>query len=124
MAIRNVVNPYPELTVTTVLKTDELTPALEEALVRALDTVADAVVKDAKERVPVKTGFLRSSIVVGTETGLTRTVHADASYAGLVEYGTRRQAAKPYFTPAVDQGKATLSEAVQAAFREAVGKIG
>ncbi len=55
----------------------------------------------AKLVVPVDTGFLRNSIHTKlVNDGMTGIIHAAASYAGYVEFGTRYQRPQPYMTPA------------------------
>lgn len=85
---------------------------LKRALARlALRTERDLVVlglkvqNGARERCPVDTGRLRSSIVT---SGLQRDgqgayveVGTNVFYAGFVEFGTRRMAAQPYLRPAL-----------------------
>jgi len=64
----------------------------------------------AKQRVPVDTGFLRSSITVSGMFGgplkpgdLFAQVGPEASYGGYVEFGTSNAGAQPYMTPASEQ---------------------
>lgn len=118
-----VIHPYPELEVKIDVRgIDRLGPRLAEALTRALDTAADAIVADAKQRAPVRTGFMRDSLVIeDAEAPEKRTLHAQAYYSGFVDHGTARAPAQPWFTPAVDQGRQTLAEAVERAVREALG---
>ena len=73
------------------------------ASARRLDRVKARIRDEAKLRAPVRTGFLRSSIVV-TEDG----VEAGAYYAGYVEFGTRYMAPRPYLRPAVRRVEAEL----------------
>jgi HK97 gp10 family phage protein len=74
----------------------------------------------AKQRAPVDTGFLRSSL--STKPGpLEVTVGASAKYAPYVELGTRRMNAQPYLGPAVTKAVANLVAALEATFRKAQG---
>jgi HK97 gp10 family phage protein len=66
--------------------------------------VAHDIAEDAKSRAPVRTGYLRDSIVVDGE-GKAGFVTAGAEYAGFVEYGTYKMAARPFMTPAVEAHK-------------------
>jgi HK97 gp10 family phage protein len=66
--------------------------------------------RTAQQLVPVDTGFLRSSITVGTPDGttlgpgsLSAQVGPEAAYGGFVEFGTSRAGAQPYMTPASEQ---------------------
>ncbi len=87
----------------------------------ALEKLSEETVEDAKGRVPVKTGALRDSIG-GVVTGPQLVLTATQPYAGYVELGTRRMAARPYLTPATDQAKSKLPELLQEAFRQAASK--
>lgn len=112
---------FPEIEVK--VNTDglkRLTAAVEESLERALDRVADAVVTDARQRAPVRTGFMRDSTIIIQSGALQRTIHAQAPYSAFVDLGTRFMAARPWFTPAIDQGRSLLAEQVAAAVREAL----
>ena len=66
--------------------------------------------RSAQQRVPVDTGFLRSSITVGSPEGgalqqgaLSAQVGPEAAYGGFVEFGTTNAGAQPYMTPAAEQ---------------------
>ena len=53
----------------------------------------------AMQRVPVKTGTLKRSIVLSIEDdGLTAHVDAYEHYAGYVNYGTRLMESRPFMT--------------------------
>ena len=74
----------------------------------------------AAQRVPVDTGFLRSSITVGRADGgslrpgdLSAQVGPEAKYGGYVEYGTSRAGAQPYMTPASEQAGQWFTEAMR-----------
>ena len=78
-------------------------PAAAKAAIQAsLEKSAEEMASTARALAPVDDGDLRSSI--RTETGdLTVRVRAGggrAWYAPLVEYGTRRMAARPFWWPA------------------------
>jgi HK97 gp10 family phage protein len=65
------------------------------------DAASAAIQAQAQANAPVRTGFLRASII-RLVSGGKFVVSALASYAGFVEYGTRRAAARPYLTPAAE----------------------
>jgi len=77
----------------------------------AIEVAQNAVVTDAKKRVPVVTGNLQDSIQAGsvliTNKIATGNVIANAEYASFVEYGSynvlfgKRNKAKPYLRPAI-----------------------
>jgi HK97 gp10 family phage protein len=71
-------------------------------LTRAVYATAAAIEASAKQRAPVDTGFLRSSIQARPVGPAEAEVSVGAEYGAHVEYGTRRQAAQPYLTPAVE----------------------
>jgi HK97 gp10 family phage protein len=109
---------------------DQLSTRVQEAITQGLDVAADAIVADAKQRAPVKTGFMRdsktgfmrdSTVIEDAEDPAKRTLHAQAEYSGFVDMGTAHQHAQPWFTPAVDQGRQTFAEAIARALREALG---
>jgi HK97 gp10 family phage protein len=71
----------------------------------------------AIQRVPVDTGFLRSSITVGDIWGgtlqpgaLAAQVGPEAAYGAHVEYGTVKQGAQPYMIPAAEQASEWMVE--------------
>jgi HK97 gp10 family phage protein len=67
----------------------------------------------AKQIVPVRTGFLRSTIYHQVDPGdLTLEIGATADYALYVEMGTRRMAAEPYIRPAWDAHQDQLYQAL------------
>jgi len=70
---------------------------MEKASKEIIKKILLAAELKAKEKVPVRTGALRDSISVDEET---LTLGASAVYAAAVEYGTAKQPAQPYLTPA------------------------
>lgn len=70
------------------------------ALVR---TSAFRIEQQAKTAAPVDTGMLRNSIHTQILDETTAMVAVGAEYGVYVEFGTRYQAAQPYFIPAVEQ---------------------
>jgi HK97 gp10 family phage protein len=83
---------------------------------------ADAVTAEARRLVPVRTGYLRSTIYART-LEWSAEVGAEASYASGVEFGTRYAMAKPFLSPAVQarlpELERVLLEAVDLAKSEA-----
>lgn len=64
-----------------------------------------AVETDAKQRAPVDTGALRASIHTEQVGELTARVGPSVDYGAPVEFGTSRQAAQPYLTPAAEAAR-------------------
>lgn len=61
----------------------------------------------AKDRAPVKTGFLKNSIATEFENGgLQATIGPAAEYGIYVELGTKRMRARPYLKPAFERVRA------------------
>lgn len=70
---------------------------------RYLASLAVKVETGAKQRAPVDTGRLRSSITWRLEPGkpLAAIVGTNVEYAAFVELGTRNMRAQPYLVPAL-----------------------
>lgn len=87
-----------------VIHNDELTelqrraPELDNII---CDLVSQDIQDGARINAPVRTGFMRDNIRRYPEGRRFRVI-AEAEYSGFVEYGTRRMAAQPYMTPAVE----------------------
>ena len=84
---------------------------------------AENVKADAERLVPVRTGYLQSTIFAKSE-GWQIEVGAEAAYAAAVEFGTRYARAKPYLAPAIEAYVPSLEqvllEAVDSAKEEAL----
>lgn len=86
----------------------QIAAALPQAADKAAERIAQVVEERAKDGVPVDTGALRTSIeTFGAGGSGERIVSAGQSldYAPHVEYGTSRQAAQPFMTPASEAGR-------------------
>jgi HK97 gp10 family phage protein len=70
---------------------------------------AQSVKAQAERLVPVKTGYLRSSITVKAE-GWQLEIGAEAAYAAAVEFGTRNQRAEPFIAPAIEANLPALEQ--------------
>jgi HK97 gp10 family phage protein len=67
----------------------------------------------AKQIVPVRTGFLRSTIYHLVDSGaLTLELGATADYALYVEMGTRRAHAQPFIRPSFEANQQRLLDAI------------
>ena len=87
---------------------------LEDSIEQALDQAGSQICDIARTIVPVRTGFLRSTIGYSAD-GLSLELTASAYYAGFVEFGTRRMHAEPYMRPAFYQFYPMLVDAIAAA---------
>jgi HK97 gp10 family phage protein len=88
-----------------------------------LAPVASEMVNMARQLVPVRTGYLRSTIyaelnVMGFEFG------AKADYASFVEFGTRMMRARPFLRPAMDAHITQIYNALLTAAVEAATEAG
>lgn len=86
-----------------------------EAVGAALMRIAERVLDTSNTLVPVRTGFLKSSMGVRQENNFQITFYANAPYAGFVEFGTKRMAARLFMTRALEQHKEEFPREVQSA---------
>lgn len=117
----------------------EVKKAVEPALVKEAHAIADTMERFA----PEDTGKLKGSIAVTgpgrqppaySQPGGSMTVpentaaitvgDTDVRYAHLVEYGTTRTAAKPFFWPAVRLHRQKAQQNIKNAVRRAIRKTG
>jgi HK97 gp10 family phage protein len=84
---------------------------------------ADGVKTEAKRLVPVRTGYLRSSIFSRIREW-TAEVGAETAYAANVEFGTRYAAAHPFLQPAVEARLPALERVLSAAVELAKAEAG
>lgn len=75
---------------------------------------AEGVKTEAKRLVPVRTGYLRSTIFAQIQDW-TAEVGAEAAYAANIEFGTRYAAAQPFLQPAVEARLPELERVLSAA---------
>jgi HK97 gp10 family phage protein len=74
--------------------------AMKNRVQQQLSGWAETVKADAERLVPVRTGYLQSTIYAKSLEWQIE-VGAEAAYAAAVEFGTRYSRAKPYLDPAV-----------------------
>ncbi len=92
----------------------ELKPRVDLALKEA----AEAIARDAKQRVPVASGQLRDAIHVERKGLAEYEVVAgddDAFYGHIVEHGGRHSAPQPFLVPAAESQRERLAELARAA---------
>jgi HK97 gp10 family phage protein len=77
----------------------------------------------AMQLVPVRTGYLRSTIKAEVKNWVA-TVGADATYAYFVEFGTRYIKAQPYLVPALEQYLPQLEAIILQAIDQATSMAG
>jgi len=104
----------------TVTYAEELSSALQAAFPGALDnnilfaieTVVNRILDTARRIVPVRTGFLLSTIGAEAFEKWAFTIYARAPYAGYVEWGTFRVAARLFMTNAIAMHMDELTQEV------------
>lgn len=78
---------------------------------------AERIARDAKGRVARNTGALAASIEARDAEGSDMHVVADEWYAHFIEYGTSRQGARPFMTPAAESERLTHLRAILGLFK-------
>lgn len=84
----------------------------------ALQAGAFIVEAGAKRRAPVRTGFLRSSIRAQEASEREVQITVGAEYAKFVEFGTSRQAPRPYLRPTLNEERSDITEAMRRILRD------
>jgi HK97 gp10 family phage protein len=79
-----------------------LVPEIRNAFHEITGQAAQSMYQEMTSIVPVKTGYLRSTIGV-TSSIDAMNIYVTAFYAGFVNYGTRRMKARPFFTGPVER---------------------
>ena len=102
---------------------DALLAGWDVGVAHLLDKVANDVLKDAQDKAPVKTGYLKNSghIEAGDDK-YSRYVVFSASYSIFVEFGTRFMHAQPFLTPAVEHHRRSFQDDFSALFGSLVEK--
>ncbi len=95
--------------------------AMQNRIQEQLNEWAESVKADAERLVPVRTGYLQSTIFPRSQ-GWQIEVGAEAAYATAVEFGTRYARAKPYLTPAVEAYLPSLEQVLLEALDLAKGE--
>ena len=91
----------------------ELTSSMRAAAEREVLRSAYEIEAEAKRRVPVDTGALRNSIQTWRSGSLRASVAPHMEYAAFVEFGTRKQRARPYMVPAAEYVRPKFVEAMR-----------
>ena len=74
-----------------------------EAVGQAMMNVAQDILATANTLVPVRTGYLKSTLAVEQPSNFQLSVKATAPYAYYVEFGTRKMSARLFLTNSVNQ---------------------
>lgn len=87
-------------------------PSVKQKGRQALRKTAFDVVRSAKNRAPVDTGNLKSSIGATFSGDLHAEMGPTADYGYWVEFGTSRMAPQPYMGPAADTHFPAFEQAI------------
>lgn len=98
-------------------------PALQDQVYRFLASWAADVKAEAQRLVPVRTGYLRSTIYAEVRDWVVM-IGAEATYALFVEFGTRHMRAQPYLWPALQEYLPELEEMICQAIDAAKAEVG
>jgi len=90
-------------------KINELLATIPGNKDKAVREAANYILGEARTLAPVRTGHLRSNSEVEGDGG-NSLIKFNAEYAAYVELGTRKMAAQPFLTPAVNRGEKRLIE--------------
>ena len=97
--------------------------ALQNQVYSFLSSWAADVKALARKLVPVKTGYLQSTIYATVQNWVVN-IGADATYALFVEQGTKYMAAQPYLYPAIQVYLPELEQMILAAIDQAKAEAG
>ena len=89
-----------------------------EAVGAALMRVAEQMLQLSNVLVPVRTGFLKSTIGVRQNSNFSITFYANAPYAAYVEFGTRHMSARLFMTRALQQYQNMFAPEVAGALQQ------
>ena len=78
---------------------------------------------EAMRQVPVRTGYLRSTIYAKIQEWVAE-IGANATYALVVELGTKYMQAQPYLYPAIQQYLPELEAVIVSAIEQAKAEAG
>jgi Bacteriophage HK97-gp10, putative tail-component len=84
----------------------------------AMKDVAERVLETSNVLVPVRTGFLKSTLGYRQDSPLQVTFFAMAPYAPFVEFGTRRMSARLFLTRSIQQHQAEFPQMVESALAQ------
>ncbi len=101
----------------------KLDRAVQNQVYRYLASWAADVKAEATRTVPVRTGYLRSTIYATVKDWIVN-VGADAAYSLFVEFGTRYMQAHPFIYPAVEKYLPELESLIIAAIEQAKMEAG
>lgn len=97
-----------------------LQPSMSKSFQEISGRYAATMYKEMTTRVPVRTGYLKSTI--GLTSGVDQfNIYVTADYAGYVNYGTSRMKARPFFTAVVTEQSPKMVKEFNNAVAKALG---
>ena len=84
-----------------------------EAVKQAMTNVAQDILATANTLVPVRTGYLKSTLAVEQPSDFQLKIKATAPYAYYVEFGTRKMSARLFLTNSVNQHLPDFAPAIE-----------
>jgi HK97 gp10 family phage protein len=104
-------------------KLGAMPPGFEDTTRLEVKRSALNVQNGARRRAPVDTGRLRNSIThETTPNGLAARVGTNVEYAPFQEFGTRRNAARPFLFPAMEQERPKFLKRLESALKKTARK--
>jgi len=100
-----------------------LDSGMQKQVHRQLASWAADVKAEAMRQVPVRTGYLRSTIYAKIQEWVAE-IGADATYALFVELGTKYMQAQPYLSPAIQQYLPELEAIIISGIEQAKAEAG
>jgi HK97 gp10 family phage protein len=94
--------------------------ALTNGIENSMQRVSQSMYEEATRLVPVRTGYLRSTIAIEPGGKWILKVVARASYAAYVEWGTSRMAPRLFMTRAVEIHGREMREEIVNAVQDAI----
>lgn len=92
---------------------ESLTSNFPNAVGAALMKVGASILEAAETLVPVRTGYLKSTLALTQISNFQIQLQATAGYALFVEFGTRRMSARLFLTTAIKEHGEDFSSEIQ-----------
>lgn len=107
-----------------ILKFDRFNTKVADRVRDVVAGIALAIVKGAKQRCPVDTGRLRSSLhAIFSSDGFGAEIGTDVEYASYPEFGTEKMEAQAYLFPAAEEQQPHYETQIKAAIQASAENI-
>jgi len=101
------------------LRMERLDASMKTRVQQRLQELADSIKETAQRLAPVRTGYMRSTIITEAAEWTVK-VGASASYAAYVEFGTRFMHGRRFLSRAVETHSSLLVGIVSQAVNESI----